>query len=538
MKKILFIAIALFTAAWTSAQLRQQNHQMKIVPAQKLGFVEQIIEQYYVDTVNGNKIVDEAITAMLRTLDPHSTYSDAETTRALTEPLQGNFSGIGIQFNMLDDTIRVIQTVAGGPSEKVGILAGDKIMAANDTMLSGVKMPQADVMRKLRGPKGSEVDIKVLRRGVTDTISFRIIRDDIPTYSVSAAYMADPATGYIKVTLFGETTANEVRQAIDRLRKQGMTQLILDLEDNGGGYLGAAVELAGMFLDKDDLIVYTDGLHTEPAYYRNPDRGIMTDGRLIITVNQFSASASEILSGAMQDNDRGVVVGRRTFGKGLVQRPFPFPDGSMIRLTTARYYTPSGRSIQKPYTAGDEDEYNADMMRRYRAGEFMSADSVHFADSLRRETIRLHRPVYGGGGIMPDAFVPIDTTYYSDYYRNLVARGILNRFAINYIDNNRKQLKADYPSEDSFIAKFEITPGMLDSFIALADKEGVEYNAEQYEISKPAIRIILKGLIGRDLFEQSTYYRVANSLNPVYRRAIDLINSTADYTTILSAPDK
>lgn len=538
MKKILFIAIALFTAAWTSAQLRQQNHQMKIVPAQKLGFVEQIIEQYYVDTVNGNKIVDEAITAMLRTLDPHSTYSDAETTRALTEPLQGNFSGIGIQFNMLDDTIRVIQTVAGGPSEKVGILAGDKIMAANDTMLSGVKMPQADVMRKLRGPKGSEVDIKVLRRGVTDTISFRIIRDDIPTYSVSAAYMADPATGYIKVTLFGETTANEVRQAIDRLRKQGMTQLILDLEDNGGGYLGAAVELAGMFLDKDDLIVYTDGLHTEPAYYRNPDKGIMTDGRLIITVNQFSASASEILSGAMQDNDRGVVVGRRTFGKGLVQRPFPFPDGSMIRLTTARYYTPSGRSIQKPYTAGDEDEYNADMMRRYRAGEFMSADSVHFADSLRRETIRLHRPVYGGGGIMPDAFVPIDTTYYSDYYRNLVARGILNRFAINYIDNNRKQLKADYPSEDAFIAKFEITPGMLDSFIALADKEGVEYNAEQYEISKPAIRIILKGLIGRDLFEQSTYYRVANSLNPVYRRAIDLINSTADYTTILSAPDK
>lgn len=538
MKKILFIAIALFTAAWTSAQLRQQNHQMKIVPAQKLGFVEQIIEQYYVDTVNGNKIVDEAITAMLRTLDPHSTYSDAETTRALTEPLQGNFSGIGIQFNMLDDTIRVIQAVAGGPSEKVGILAGDKIMAANDTMLSGVKMPQADVMRKLRGPKGSEVDIKVLRRGVTDTISFRIIRDDIPTYSVSAAYMADPATGYIKVTLFGETTANEVRQAIDRLRKQGMTQLILDLEDNGGGYLGAAVELAGMFLDKDDLIVYTDGLHTEPAYYRNPDKGIMTDGRLIITVNQFSASASEILSGAMQDNDRGVVVGRRTFGKGLVQRPFPFPDGSMIRLTTARYYTPSGRSIQKPYTAGDEDEYNADMMRRYRAGEFMSADSVHFADSLRRETIRLHRPVYGGGGIMPDAFVPIDTTYYSDYYRNLVARGILNRFAINYIDINRKQLKADYPDEDSFIAKFEITSAMLDSFIALADKEGVEYNAEQYEISKPAIRIILKGLIGRDLFEQSTYYRVANSLNPVYRRAIDLINSTADYTTILSAPDK
>ena len=262
MKKIIIILFAAIAAAGVSAQ--KSGNAMRISPAQKLGFVEQIIEQYYVDTINANNVVDEAIVAMLRTLDPHSTYSDPEATRALTEPLQGNFSGIGIQFNMLDDTIRVIQTVAGGPSEKVGVLAGDRIMSANDTLLSGVKLPQADAIRHLRGPKGSEVDIKVLRRGVADTISFRIIRDDIPTYSVSSAYMVDPSTGYIKVTLFGETTAHEVRDAIARLRGQGMKQLILDLEDNGGGYLGAAVELAGMFLDKDDLIVYTDGIHTEP----------------------------------------------------------------------------------------------------------------------------------------------------------------------------------------------------------------------------------------------------------------------------------
>lgn len=528
MKKLLIIAAAVAAlCAIATAQSR------RLEPVQKLQLVEQLIERFYVDTVDTSKVVDEAIVAMLRTLDPHSTYSDAEETRALTEPLQGNFSGIGIQFNMLDDTIRVIQTVAGGPSEKVGIVAGDRIMSANDTVLSGIKMPQTEAMKHLRGPKGSEVTVKVLRRGVTDTIAFRITRDDIPTYSVSAAYMVDPRTGYIKVTLFGETTAKEVSEAMKKLRKEGMEQLILDLEDNGGGYLGAAVELAGMFLDDNDLIVYTSGAKSQDAHYCNPARGTMPDGRLVVTVNQYSASASEILAGAIQDNDRGVVVGRRTFGKGLVQRPFPFTDGSMIRLTTARYYTPAGRCIQKPYTAGDEDAYNSDMMRRYRSGEFSSADSVHFADSLRCTTLRLNRTVYGGGGIMPDAFVPIDTTYYSNYYRDLVARAVIPRFCINYIDNNRKRLKKEYPTEDSFVERFSVTDAMLDSLTAMATRDGLEKNEEQYEQSLPAIRTIVKALIGRDLFEQSTYYRVANSLNPVYRRAVDLINADADWTTIL-----
>lgn len=501
---------------------------------QKLHYVEQIIENFYVDSVSPDNIVEEAIVAMLKTLDPHSTYTNPEETKALTEPLQGNFSGIGIQFNMLDDTIRVIQTVVGGPSEKVGILAGDRIIAANDTVLSGVKMPQSDAIKHLRGPKGSVVMIKVLRKGVPEPIEFRIVRDDIPTYSVSAAYMADDNTGYIKVTLFGETTADEVREAIEKLSKQGMKNLIIDLEDNGGGYLMAAVELANMFLDKDDMVVYTDGLKVQPSFYRNPHQGALTDGKLVIMVNQYSASASEILSGAIQDNDRGVIVGRRTFGKGLVQRPFPFPDGSMIRLTTARYYTPSGRSIQKPYTSGDDDEYNSDILHRYQAGEFNSADSVHFDQSLLKSTLRLNRPVYGGGGIMPDAFVPIDTTYYTDYYRDLVAKAIINRFCIQYIDNNRAELKKDYPTEASFVSGFHVTDSMMYELTELGVREGIEFNEEQFEISEPAIRTVTKGLIGRDLFEQSTYYLIANSLNPVYRKAVEVINSPEEYNNFLT----
>ena len=509
---------------------------MDLPPARKLAFVQQIIEQYYVDTVNGGKIADEAIVAMLKTLDPHSTYSDPEATRALTEPLQGNFSGIGIQFNMLDDTIRVIQTVAGGPSEKVGLLAGDRILSANDTLISGVKMPQADVMKRLRGPKGSKVAIKVARKGVSNPIDFVITRDDIPTYSVSATYMASDSVGYIKVTLFGETTPNEVAAAIAKLQKQGMKHLILDLEDNGGGYLQAATEIAGMFLEPDELIVYTEGTHAPSTRYTNssaPHKGI---GRLVITVNQYSASASEIVSGAMQDQDRGLVVGRRTFGKGLVQRPFPFPDGSLIRLTTARYFTPAGRCIQKPYTAGDDDDYNAEILHRYLAGEFMSADSIHFDESLLRHTLKHNRPVYGGGGIMPDLFVPVDTSFYSTYYRDILAKGILHRFCNNYIDENRKMLKKKYPTEKSFVERFNVTEPMMQGLIDLAQKEGVTPDSSMIATSSPALRVYVKALIGRDLFEQSTYYLIANKLNPIYNQAVRLISDPAEYRKRIS-PD-
>lgn len=507
---------------------------IQLPPDQKLRYAEKVIETYYVDSVKTDEIVTQAIVAMLKTLDPHSSYSDPEETRELTIPLEGNFSGIGIQFNMLNDTLFVIQTTSGGPSEKVGILPGDRILLAGDSVISGVKSPNSRILRILRGPKGSEVTLKVLRKGVAEPLVFNVVRDDIPVYSVDASYMADPTTGYIRISRFAESTDREFRDAMATLRKQGMENLIIDLEDNGGGLLGAATDLASHFLDKGDLIVYTDAPKLGRHDYITDKNGDFTKGKVVVMANQYSASASEILSGALQDNDRGLVVGRRTFGKGLVQRPFPIPDGSMIRLTVSRYHTPSGRCIQKPYTAGDGEDYRKDIMHRYEAGEFSSADSIHLPDSLRYNTLRNHRAVYGGGGIMPDCFVPIDTTSYSDYYRDLVAKGIINRYSITYVDNNRKELKADYPTEQKFIDNFQVTPGMIDDIVKLGEADSIKFNAEQLERSRSMMGTIIKGIIGRDLFTTSTYFKVVNpQLSPVYREALNLINDDKRYSSLL-----
>lgn len=534
-----FILAAAAAGIMASAQYAKNGTEgeqtPQVPPDQKLRFAEKVIETYYVDSVDANKIVTEAIVAMLKTLDPHSSYSDPEETKELTIPLEGNFSGIGIQFNMLNDTLFVVQTTSGGPSEKVGILPGDRILQAGDSILSGVKSPNSRVLKILRGPKGSEVSLKVLRRGVAEPLSFNIIRDDIPVYSIDAAYMADPETGYIRISRFAEATDEEFRKALADLRKQGMKNLIIDLEDNGGGYLNAATELASHFLDKGDLVVYTDAPKLGAHKYFVEKDGDVRDGKLVIMANQYSASASEILSGAVQDNDRGLVVGRRTFGKGLVQRPFPIPDGSMIRLTVSRYYTPSGRSIQKPYTAGDGDDYRKDMLHRYEAGEFSSADSIHFADSLRYETLKNKRPVYGGGGIMPDLFVPIDTTNFSPYYRDLVAKGIINRYSLTYVDDNRKQLKHEYPTEQKFLDNFEVTQAMLDEIVKMGENDSVKYDAEQFERSAMMMRTVIKGIIGRDLFTTSTYFKVVNPvLSPVYREALLLINDDERYSRLLT----
>ena len=531
-KRILPAMLAFVAAAGTAFSAPPLKPEFP--PIQKLNYAEQIIEKFYVDTVNSGDIVEAGIVAMLKKLDPHSTYTNPEETRELTEPLQGNFSGIGIQFNMLNDTLYVVQTVPGGPSEKVGLLAGDRILSANDTIISGVKKKNTDIQKILRGPKGSVVNVNVLRKGAKGPIEFRIVRDDIPIASVDASFMASPGVGYIRVSRFGESTFDEVRKALAELAAKGMRDVIVDLEDNGGGYLKAAYDLAGLFLDAGDTVVFTKGVRVEPFYYRTVADGPMNRGRVVVMVNQFSASASEILAGAMQDNDRGVVVGRRTFGKGLVQRPFPFPDGSMIRLTTQRYYTPSGRSIQKPYVAGEEDSYEHELIDRLQHGEYTNADSVHFADSLRYETLRLRRPVYGGGGIMPDRFVAVDTTKYSDYYRDIVAKGLLNQYCVNYIDENRKALRKKYRTEDSFVEQFTVTPEMLDGLRALGEKEGVKFNQEQYDRSLPVIQTIMKALIGRDLFTQSTYFRIANVLNPVYGEAVRIITTPAEYDTVLS----
>lgn len=527
------VAFAAAAAAWL-APARSDAQEFRLTPDRKLLMSEQIIERFYVDSVNSDKMVQEAIVAMLKTLDPHSTYSDPEETKELTTPLTGNFSGIGVQFNMLNDTLFVIQTTSGGPSEKVGILPGDRIIQAGDSVIAGRKLPNSRIIKILRGEKGSQVLLKVLRKGSPEPIAFLVTRDDIPVYSVDAAYMADPTTGYIRISRFGEETEKEFEKALSDLRAKGMQNLIIDLEDNGGGYLQAAHQLASHFLEKGDMVVYTDAPKMGRSDFRVERAGDFRKGRLVIMANQYSASAAEILSGAVQDNDRGLIVGRRTFGKGLVQRPFPFPDGSMIRLTVSRYYTPSGRSIQKPYAPGDEEAYRKDMLNRYEAGEFSSADSIHLPDSLRYSTLRNRRPVYGGGGIMPDLFVPIDTTMYSTYYRDLVAKGIINRFAITYVDANRKSLRAEYPDGEAFDRGFTFTPEMLDEVVALGRADSVMPDSAMLEKSRPLIATIVKGLIARDLFESTDYFRAVNpALSPSYRAALDLINDEERYNRLL-----
>lgn len=524
MKKLLYMALAAALATGLFAQSRV------LTPDQKLRMAEVVVADYYVDTVNEDKLVESAIRSMLEELDPHSAYSTAEETKELNEPLQGNFSGIGITFNMNKDTLYVIQTVSGGPSERVGILAGDRIIAVNDTAIAGGKMKNSDIMKRLRGPKGTDVDVTVLRRnaGQTDTVDFRITRADIPIYSIDAAYMADPRTGYIRVNRFAAETANEFEKAVRDLRKQGMQQLILDLVDNGGGYLNAAVELLGEILSPGEMAVYTEGRNAPRYNYTAHPKGrqpLLGDSRVVVMVNQYSASASEITSGAIQDWDRGVIVGRRTFGKGLVQRPFPFPDGSMMRLTVAHYYTPTGRDIQKPYRKGEGDEYRKDIIDRFNSGELMHADSIKYIDSLKVNTLRSGRTIYGGGGISPDVFVPLDTTEFTKYYRNVMAKGVLNQYTIKYVDRNRKALLKQYRNDSEYVDRFEVTPEMLKEMYDLAAKEEVEYDAEQAAQSEPLFKMIIKALIGRDLYDQATYFKVYNRHDPIYKEALRVINS-------------
>lgn len=536
MKKIFYFAAA---AAVTAAFAWSQNQ----MPAgQKLRIAEAAIAELYVDSVNEDKLVEDAIRGMLNELDPHSAYSNAEETREMNEPLNGNFSGIGITFNMNKDTLYVIQTINGGPSERVGMLAGDRIIAVNDTSIAGMKMKNSDIMKRLRGPKGTDVNVKVLRRfeGKSDTINFKITRADIPINSMDAAYMVDSVTGYIRLNKFAAETIKEFAQGIKDLKAQGMKNLILDLVDNGGGYLNAATDILSELLPEKSLTVYTEGLNSPRYDHLAFSRGLeplFTDGRIVVMTNQYSASSAEITSGAIQDWDRGVIVGRRTFGKGLVQRPIPFPDGSMIRLTVAHYYTPTGRDIQKPYTKGKSDKYREDILDRLHSGELMHADSIKYVDSLKVKTLRLGRTIYGGGGISPDRFVPLDTTEFSKYYRDVVAKGVLNQYVIKYVEQNRKKLLKQYPTDTDFVEKFEVTPEMLSDLYALAEKEGVAPNPEEAATSVNLFKMNVKGLIGRDTYDQATYHKVFNQYDPIFKEAYRVI-TTDEYDEILSKPKK
>ncbi len=518
MKRYIYLSLlCFFSFLPLSAQLKSDS------PLRKLQIAEMAITNFYVDSVNEQKLVEDGIRGMLEKLDPHSTYTDAKETKAMNEPLQGDFEGIGVQFNMIEDTLVVIQPVVNGPSQKVGILAGDRIVSVNDSTIAGVKMPRIDIMKMLRGKKGTKVKLGIVRRGVSNILTFVVTRDKIPVHTLNAAYMIRPGVGYICLESFGMKTHEEFMDAVRGLEKQGMKSLILDLQDNGGGYLQAAVQIANEFLKDNEMIVYTEGLNVRRQNYKAIGNGRLQKMRVYVLVNEFTASAAEIVTGAIQDNDRGTVVGRRTFGKGLVQRPFDFPDGSMMRLTIAHYYTPSGRCIQKPYKKGDLKDYEMDLEKRLKHGELTNPDSIHFDSSQKFYTLRNHRVVYGGGGIMPDYFVPLDTTKYTKYHRLLAAKNIIMNAYLKYVDANRTTLKDLYKSFDTFNKNYVVPQSLLDTIIAEGKKEKVEpKDKAELTATMPYIKVQLKALVARDLWDMNEYYRVWNEQSNIVNKAVQL----------------
>lgn len=493
-------------------------------PMRKIVLAEMAITNLYVDSVDEKKLAEDGIRGMIEQLDPHSSYSTAKETKEMNEPLQGSFEGIGVQFNMVKDTLLVIQPVVNGPSERVGILAGDRIVSVNDTAIAGVKMSKEDIMKRLRGAKGSKVRLGVVRRGIAGILKFTIVRDKIPVKTLDAAYMIRPHVGYIRIGSFGVTTYNEFMKAVETLKASGMKDLILDLQENGGGYLMAAVQIANEFLHNSDLIVYTQGRKVPRQDYCADGSGRLLDGKVFVLINEYTASAAEIVTGAIQDQDRGTVVGRRSFGKGLVQRPIDLPDGSMIRLTIAHYFTPSGRCIQKPYKKGDAIDYAMDIEKRFEHGELYSADSIHFADSLKYYTLRKHRVVYGGGGIMPDVFVPLDTTQYTKFLRQMAARSYIINANLKYIDVNRKQLKKQFATFNDFNTRFEVPQSLIDDVVQAAEKDKIKPKDQQeLQATLPQLRRQLKALIARDLWDMSEYFQVINETNPIVVKAVGLL---------------
>ena len=522
MNKVLVSCLLCLGALSAHAQFR--INQSDDSPLRKLQFAEIAINNLYVDSVDEKKLVEDAIRGMLDKLDPHSSYMTPKEVKDANEPLNGNFEGIGVQFNMIEDTLLVIQPVTNGPSEKVGIIAGDRIVSVNDSAIAGVKMSKEEIMKRLRGPKGTKVKLGVIRQGIKDKLTFTVVRDKIPVKSVDAVYMIRPQIGYIRIGNFGATTHQEFLEGLKTLRDQGMEHLILDLQENGGGYLKAAVDIANEFLQRNDLIVYTEGRKVPRTEYKADGGGVFRQGKVVVLVDSYTASAAEIVTGAIQDQDRGIVVGRRTFGKGLVQRPLDMPDGSMIRLTIAHYYTPSGRCIQKPYTKGESRDYAMDVINRLKSGELTNADSIHFADSLKYQTLKEHRTVYGGGGIMPDEYIPLDTTVYTNYHRELSAKSIVLQHNLRYVDNNRKKLKKTWTTFEDYKQGFEVPQSLVDAILKEGEKQNVKPK-DQAELEKtlPHLRLQLKALIARDIWDMSEYYSIFNEENEMVKRALEVM---------------
>lgn len=523
MKRPIILAVLLGLAFTVTAQ------QSTSFSAYKLVSFVRYLGNNYVDTIDVDKMVENAIEDMLSELDPHSIYISKEDMQAMNEPLEGNFEGVGVEFNLMNDTLLVVNPLPGGPSEKVGVMAGDRIIVIDNDTVAGKGLKNTDVYKYLRGKKGTKVNIKVLRKGFANLLDFTITRDKIPIVSVDAAYMIQPKIGYIKVNRFAITTDKEFTEAMQKLEQQKMRDLIIDLRGNGGGLLNTAYEMANHFFESGKLIVYTKGRNNPRTDFRSQSKGEPFKGRVIVLIDEGSASSSEILTGAIQDWDRGIVIGRRSFGKGLVQNQLPLPDGSAIRLTVARYYTPTGRQIQRHYESGQAEQYYRDLTERYTNGELFNIDSIHFPDSLKYTTLSVGKTVYGGGGIMPDIFVPFDTTNYTDYYGQLVRSGTLNQFVLNWVDGNRQTLSKKFATFDKFNRNFNVNTEMVDQLVAMGTKNKVKLNQEQLNISLTEIQMQLKGLVAQQLFSTSEYFEIINPRNNVISKAIEVFNHWNDY---------
>lgn len=491
--------------------------------AQKFGTLMRYIGQLYVDSVSVEDLTERAMVKMLEDLDPHSVYFSAEELKEADEPLNGNFDGIGVQFNIFKDTIMVVSPISGGPSERLGIRAGDRIVEVDGENTAGIGITNRDVMKLLKGPKGTVVQVGIKREGESELLTFDITRDKIPIYSIDAAHMVDKKIGYIKVSRFAKTTMDEFRNAILSLQNQGMKDLILDLQGNGGGMLRTAIAMSDEFLSGDKLIVYTEGRAFEREDTFAQYKGLFEKGRLVVLIDEASASASEIVSGAVQDWDRGLVVGRRSFGKGLVQRPMRLPDGSAVRLTVQKYYTPAGRCIQKPYDDGVE-AYRKEKFERYELGEFMTLDSLDLPDSLMHKTRILEREVYGGGGILPDLFVPLDTTLNSPTFSRILRKGLCSKYALAEVDAQRTAWETRHATEDDFVRNMNFSDEEIAAFKSYVVDEGVEVDEEDWARSLPAIELRLKAFFGRNTYESKTFYRVIGGLNEALQEAIRVLN--------------
>ncbi len=512
MKKtnLLLILLGMLFADPVAAQTYQQ----------KMATFLNLLDNYYVSDVDMDSMVEVGIENILKQLDPHSVYMNADEFKKQNEPLEGNFEGVGIQFQVYEDTIVVVHVIQGGPSQQVGVQDGDKIIFVDTAKVAGIGINNDGVFKKLRGRKGTHVTIRVKRYGEPELLEFEIIRDKIPIYAIEAKYMAAPGIGYIKLGRFSATASEEVKDAIDSLKAQGAKKLILDLSGNGGGYLNQAHELSDLFLNEGKLVVYSEGRSQPRIDLNATSAGNFETGDVVIMVDQTTASASEIVSGALQDWDRALIVGRRTYGKGLVQKGYTLPDMSVVRLTMAHYYTPSGRNIQRPYTKGS-DKYYEDLEDRYESGELFDSSKIRILDSTQYLT-NSKRIVYGGGGIVPDIYVPLDTNWASKFYGKLIRSGSFNQFALSYVEKNRKALNDKYSDPKSFIKYFVADSFLLSAFYDFAKgKKAEPDSAEHYNQSIPTIKSQLKGLIGQNLFTYDIYYEVTNELNPVYIRALE-----------------